>query len=251
MTHELRWIIPNWPAHLRVKARSTTRIGGQSTPPFDALNLALHVNDNVTNVEKNRKILSEYLPAKPLWLNQIHSTQLVENNAAASQNQEADASWSNSPNQVCVVMTADCLPVLLTDEGGQVVAAVHAGWRGLADGIVEKTIQEILPNSQGKLMAWMGPAISQRAFQVGAEVKAAFAHVEDFAHAFMPDEQETDKFYCDLYALCRKILNAHEVEDVYGGEYCTYTQSELFFSYRRVHQTGRMATMIWIDPAQT
>lgn len=239
------FISVNWPAPDSVRAIITTRNGGQSLTPYASFNLAEHVGDNPISVQKNRQALvrSAQLPAEPLWLRQTHSTRVID----ASQWQadvEADAIICDAPNQVCVVMTADCLPILITDKSGSQIAAVHAGWRGLLDGIIENTLAKFnAPASE--LMAWLGAAIGPEAFEVGPEVKEAFVAIDSRAEsAFVPSH--SDRFLADIYQLARQRLSAQGVSAIYGGDYCTYTEKERFFSYRRDGITGRMATLIWI-----
>lgn len=237
------FIVPNWPAPPRVKALQTTRLGGVSQPPFDTMNLGTHVGDQSAAVQSNRQRLLKYLPNQPLWLTQTHSATVLQ--AADYQaDLQADACVASLPQQVCVVMTADCLPVLLCDRAGSVVAAAHAGWRGLAQGILEATVHAMqLPAAQ--LMAWLGPAIGPQAFQVGEEVRQAFMQYDPAAaQAFLPDG---DKYLCDLYHLARMRLQALGLSQIDGGEYCTFSDPQRFFSYRRDQQCGRMATFIWLD----
>lgn len=237
------FIVPDWPAPANVKTLQTTRHGGYSLPPYDSLNLGAHVGDDPMRVERNRNQLNEILPSEPVWLEQVHGTEVALAEAAGCR-PVADACISRRKNAVCVVMTADCLPVLLCDETGTVVGAVHAGWRGLLDGVIEATVAAMaVPGAQ--MLAWLGPAIGPQAFEVGPEVRAAF--VARDAAADTTFVAHGDKFLADLYALARQRLAALGVSHVYGGDYCTYTERERFFSYRRDGATGRMATMIWLE----
>lgn len=244
MTNELdlTFITPSWPAPNCVKAIQTTRQGGVSKPPYNALNLATHVNDLPRDVAHNRQMLSAYLPSEPVWLNQIHSTRVV--NAATCQCiEDADASFTTQEHVVCVTMTADCLPVLLCDQAGTVVAAAHAGWRGLCDGVVEATIAA-MPVEPAQLIAWLGPAIGPEAFEVGQDVVQQFIDKDkQAANAF---KRTTDKWLGDLYLIARQRLNSAGVKQIYGSVDCTFGNPERFFSYRRNQDTGRMATMIWL-----
>lgn len=236
-------IIPDWPAPARVKAIQTTRQGGVSIAPYDSLNLGGHVGDNPLAVERNRILLNKLLPSEPVWLEQIHGT-LVANADRASCQPQADACIARHRAAVCAVMTADCLPVLLCDAQGSVVGAAHAGWRGLRDGVIETTVlaMGVAPQS---LMAWLGPAISQEAFEVGEEVRAAFVAIQpQAASAFIAGQ--SGKWLADIYALARLRLNALGVTQIYGGGRCTYREREQFFSYRRDGVTGRMGTFIWL-----
>lgn len=254
------FITPNWPAPVNVHALQTNRGAassdakktGFSFSPYNSFNLGDHVKDNPIHVAQNRQLLSQFLPSEPVWLNQTHSTNIVN---AANTNcvPDADASFSTKKNAVCVVMTADCLPVLLCDKAGTIVVAVHAGWRGLCDGALEASIDEASRAAQIKpndLMAWLGPAIGPNAFKVGAEVRAQFIAKDAKAEvAFKPngDNQEQDKWLCDIYQIATQRLNNVGVTQIYGGDRCTFTEKENFYSYRRDGATGRMATMIWLS----
>lgn len=238
-------IIPDWPAPPKVRALQTTRSGGLSLAPYDSLNLGMHVGDAKLTVARNRMSLNVLLPSEPVWLEQVHGT-VVANADAASCVPQADACIARKRSAVCVVMTADCLPILLCDAQGTVVAAVHAGWRGLAAGVIEATVAAMQVDGS-QMMAWMGPAISQAAFEVGAEVRDVFiAHHSASAAAFVAQDAG-DKYRADLYALARLRLNALGITKIYGGDRCTYSESEQFFSYRRDGVTGRQGTFIWLD----
>jgi YfiH family protein len=241
------WIVPRWPAPARVRAVSTTRIGGVSRAPYDALNLGDHVGDNAGTVAANREFLAQAvgLPGRPAWLQQVHGTQVVDA-AAVTAPVAADAAYALEPDVVCAVLTADCLPVLLCDRGGQVIAAAHAGWRGLAAGVVERTVAA-LPVSGGELLAWLGPAIGAAAYVVGDEVRDAFlAHDSAAAGAaFRP--AAGGGWHADLYLLARQRLRSHGVNAVYGGQFCTFQEAARFYSFRRDGITGRMASLIWLQ----
>jgi hypothetical protein len=237
-------LIPDWPAPANVRALQTTRQGGISAAPYDSLNLGSHVGDVPLAVARNRILLNTLLPSEPVWLEQVHGTVVASADAASCRTQ-ADACIARQRAAVCVVMTADCLPVLLCDEAGTVVGAAHAGWRGLCDGVIEATVKamEIKPQD---LMAWLGSAISQQAFEVGAEVRDAFIAIQpQAASAFVPGQP--GKWFADIYALARLRLNALGITQIYGGDYCTFRERERFFSYRRDGVTGRMGTFIWIE----
>lgn len=239
------WIVPDWPAPLHVGALVTTRNGGVSQGPYASWNLAKHVGDAESAVEKNRAVLSEIVPTKPLWLNQVHGTDVVDA-AGPGSVFDADASFTRRRDRACVVMTADCLPVLFCDRDGSVVAAAHAGWRGLAGGVLEATIAAMACDAK-HLMAWLGPAIGPDSFEVGDDVYAAFTELEPpAADAF---KRRGDKWLADIYALARLRLSAAGVTSVFGGGYCTYRDSARFFSYRRDGVTGRMAALIWLGEA--
>jgi YfiH family protein len=237
-------IRPDWPAPAAVQAVVTTRAGGVSQPPYDTLNLGDHVGDDPAAVNTNRERLCEALslPAAPRWLRQVHGTCSVEASRCGDQC-EADAAHTRSPGVVCAVLTADCLPLLLCDRNGREVAAVHAGWRGLLNGVIEQTVARM---GEADLLAWMGPAIGPNAFEVGEEVREAFCSEDTAAEAaFMPSTN--GRYLADIYALARQRLTHAGVAAVSGGEYCTYSDPERFYSYRRDGQTGRMASLIWID----
>lgn len=240
-------IVPDWPAPANVRALQTTRNGGFSVAPCDSLNLGSHVGDDPVAVEKNRHLLNTLVPSEPVWLEQVHGTNVVMAETAGCL-PRADACVSRSNNAVCAVMTADCLPVLLCNTAGSVVAAAHAGWRGLADGVIEAAVGAMeVPGAE--LMAWLGPAIGPQAFEVGAEVRDALIGNDPAAvAAFIPlpmTENGGQKYLANLYRLARQRLAALGVAQVYGGDFCTYAEKERFFSYRRDGRTGRMATLIW------
>lgn len=235
--------IPDWPAPSNIKAIQTTRLGGYSAAPFDSFNLASHVQDDGLAVRKNRQLLREHLPSEPVWLNQVHGVDVVDATKPFCL-KDADASFSKNKNVVCVTMTADCLPVLLCNKQGSAVASIHAGWRSLCNGVIESTINAIGEEPE-KLMAWLGPAIGQDAFEVGPEVREAF--ITKYAQAEVAFKSAGDKWLGNLYLLAKQRLNKQGVIEVYGGGECTYSNSSQYFSYRRDGITGRMATMIWFE----
>lgn len=246
-------IIPDWPAPTNVRALQTTREGGVSVGTYATFNLGDHVGDDPVAVARNRALLRADLPADPVWLKQVHGNIVVDADCTIGV-PDADASFSSKADKVCAVMTADCLPLLLCDEAGTVVAAAHAGWRGLAGGVVEATVRamNVAPES---LLAWLGPAIGPQAFEVGNEVREAFlAHDPSAVKAFVPSPilrtqdsaLSTDKWLANIYLLARQRLALLGVERVYGGDLCTYTDAERFYSYRRDQVTGRMASLIWL-----
>jgi YfiH family protein len=240
----MNFLKPNWPAPAHVHAASTLRSGGVSRAPYESFNLAAHVGDDAEAVTENRRLLRDALclSNEPAWLDQVHSDAVVEANTWP-QPKRADASVARTPGQVCVVLTADCLPVLFCSRDGDRVAAAHAGWRGLAAGILDNTVGSLgLPGSE--LLAWLGPAISQPAFEVGDDVRVAFlARDSGVESAFVLNSR--GRWQCDLYALARRNLARLGVHDVYGGEHCTFSDQDRFFSYRRDGQCGRMATLVW------
>jgi len=239
------WIEPDWPAPSWVRAASSTRRGGLSRGPYAGWNLGDHVGDDPAAVAANRALLRERLalPAEPLWLRQVHGCTVAEGEGGC----EADAALALGPGQVCAVLTADCLPLLLCDRAGTRVAAVHAGWRGLAAGVIEAAIAR-LGAAPAELLVWMGPAIGADAFEVGDEVRRAFlADGSTGADtAFRPSPN--GRWLADLYALAASRLRALGVTEVRGGGLCTYADKERFFSFRRDGVTGRMASLVWIEP---
>lgn len=243
--HQEHLLVPEWPAPMRVRAISTTRHGGISEPPYNSLNLADHVADLPAYVTANRQRLAKIAgyPREPAWLQQIHGNQVVTAETVCEP-VAADAAWTREPGYPCVVMTADCLPVLFCDRAGTVVAAAHAGWRGLAGGVIAATVAQInVPPNQ--LLAWLGPAIGPAAFEVGAEVRAAFLLLDaDCTGCFQPSP--AGRWLADLYGLARRQLESLGVTAIYGGNFCTFSDSERFFSYRRESRTGRMASLIWL-----
>lgn len=235
------WIEPEWPAPSAVRAASTLRRGGVSTGSYQSLNLGAHVGDEPRRVVENRRRLRETLklPGEPVWLNQVHGNAVIR--AEASSERNADAAFTDRPGVVCAVMTADCLPILLCSEDGDRVAAAHAGWKGLAAGVIEAAVKSL---GTDRLMAWLGPAIGPETFEVGREVRETFVGKRTaFAAAFR--EKGDGKWLADLYRLARIVLNDIGVSAIYGGGYCTFSNADDFFSYRRDRVTGRMATLIW------
>ncbi len=239
------WITPSWPAPAHIRACSTTRAKGVSTGPYEGLNLGDAVGDEALAVAKNRQLLITTLALKqpPLWLSQQHGNRVV----SASAHQPgigADGCVSQCPDQVCVVLGADCLPVLLCDRAGTRVAAAHAGWRGLAAGILEATVSR-LDIKPDELLAWLGPAIGDQAYIVGEEVRAAFMAQDDAAVTAFRSAKGSG-WHADLYQLARQRLWASGVTSIHGGEHCTYRDSNRFYSFRRDGVSGRMASLIWI-----
>ncbi|HXZ53991.1 MAG TPA: peptidoglycan editing factor PgeF [Burkholderiales bacterium] len=237
------WIVPDWPAAGRVRALVTTRSGGVSSGPFATLNLGARVGDDPGCVARNRAILRACLPAEPAWMRQVHGTAVVDPERAPS-GAEADAAVTRAPGVVCAVTTADCLPVFLSDRSGSVVGIAHAGWRGLAAGVIESAVRA-MSAPPGDLIAYIGPGIGARRYEVGEEVREAFvANDPAAAAAFAPSRE--GRYLADLYALARGRLTAAGVGATYGGGYCTASE-ERFFSFRRDRPTGRMASLIWIE----
>ena len=248
----LQTISPDWPAPPAVRAAFTLRMGGVSAAPFDSLNVGAHVGDTGAAVTENRRRVCTQLrlPAEPLWLEQVHGIDVLELDArpaaaaTAARSGPADAVIARRAGQVCVIQVADCMPVLFAARDGRAVAAAHAGWRGLAAGVLEATVARLAVAPRG-LIAWLGPAIGPAHFEVGGEVRAAFlAHDPAAAGAFRANSR--GRWQCDLSALARQRLGAAGVSAVFGGRWCTYADPARFFSYRRDGQCGRMAALIWL-----
>lgn len=238
-------IQPQWPAPSAVSACCTTRLGGVSESPFDSFNLALHVGDDEARVRQNRQDLRErlQLPAEPGWLNQTHGIRTVVLEQDSSR--DADAAVSRQPGQVAVVMTADCLPILICNRCATEVAAVHAGWRGLQSGVIQSALAA-MQSTNDQLMAWIGPGISQPCFEVGDEVRAAFADSAPAAADYFSAHGQ-GHWLCDLAGLAERVLTQQGVSQVFRDPHCSYRDAELFYSYRRAATTGRMASLIWIS----
>lgn len=246
----MSFIEPEWPAPANVVAMSTLRSGGSSSGPYASLNLADHVADDAVAVAANRAAVARRLPvdSRLQWLEQVHGNQVVRAGSTAG-TPCADASWSRDCGQACVVMTADCLPVLFCSRSGDVVAAAHAGWRGLLAGVLENTVAA-MGARPGDILAWLGPAIGPAAFEVGPEVRAAFLaaasrdQIDAVDASFVSSQQNPGHYLADLYALARVRLGALASGNIFGGDYCTYGDGARFFSYRRDGRTGRMASII-------
>ncbi len=245
------WLKPDWPAPARVRAFMTTRAGGVSQAPWDSMNPAMHVEDDPIAVTENRAILRRDLPAEPLWLNQVHGVDVAECGIAQA-GIAADAGVARRQGQVSAVLTADCLPALFCDRAGTVVAAAHAGWRGLVAGVLEATLTAMAVPPE-EILVWLGAAIGPDAFEVGDEVRLAFMDANPLTGiAFRPAGPTTfdaapRKWLADIYTLARIRLASVGVGAVYGGGLCTYTDQTRFYSYRRAARTGRMASLIWLE----
>lgn len=250
----MKFLTPDW-ADIpdNIGALTTLREGGMSLAPYDdgitgrnGLNLASHVGDDPEHVRQNRALLRPFLPSEPVWLMQTHSTKVVDA-ARATHAPEADASLTTERSVVCVTLTADCLPVLLCDAKGTVVAAAHAGWRGLADGILEQTVLRMRASGAEDILAWFGPAIGPQSFEVGDDVLQAFAaRGENRRKAFKPIVGQPGKYLSDIYLLARQTLNDVGVDRISGGGLCTVIDQTRFYSFRRDEVTGRMASLIWL-----
>jgi len=245
MTHR-DWIVPDWPAPARVRAFATTRAGGVSEGEYGSLNLGTGSGDDPARVAKNRLVLREHLPEMPDWLAQRHGIHVARFGAErGAEPAVADGAVTSEPNRVCGVLTADCMQLLLCDAAGTQVGAVHAGWRGMAAGVIEAGV-EALGVAPGEVLAWMGPTIGPKAFEVGPEVREAFVAVDPAAQgAFAP--YNPGKYLADLYGLARQRLARAGVTRVYGGDFCTFTERDRFFSYRREKKSGRMGAFIWLE----
>lgn len=245
------WIVPDWPAPGNVKALFTTRNGGVSGGPYASFNLGDHVGDDPAAVEQNRSLLCQILPGKPRWLKQVHGTTSVRiDDYDCSALCDGDAAFSRCAGNICAVLVADCLPILLCNHAGTLAGVIHAGWRGMVGGVIERMLSEI-SRADGidlRIMAWLGPAIGPRHFEVGEEVRQAFIeHDRRSAIAFRPHHTHNGKWFADLFMLARQRLTEAGVTEVYGGGECTFSNPEKFFSYRRDGSTGRMAGLIWLD----
>lgn len=237
-----QWIVPDWPAPASVRALVTTRAGGSSRGPYAGMNLGRRTADDAAAVEANHALLNQCLPAPPRWLAQVHGSTVVDADALTVI-PEADASVACQPGTVCAILIADCLPVLLTDHAGTCVGAAHAGWRGLAGGVLANTVAR-MPAAPAELLAWIGPGIGAGAFEVGDDVRQAFcAGNPGRTGAFTP--LRPGKWLCDLPALARDALHRAGVRQVFGGDLCTHSDPQRFFSHRRNPVTGRMAALIW------
>jgi len=251
MISEQAVLRPDWSAPANVHALCTTRQGGVSQPPWNTLNLGGHVGDDPEGVDTNRQRLAEFAGLETrriAWLNQVHGTNVVEvTNENVASVPEADASFTREPGIACAILTADCLPVVLCDRTGTVVGAAHAGWRSLCGGVLENLVKAMAVPG-GELMAWLGPAIGPKQFEVGPEVRDAFlAHDPDAASAFTEEGARPRHYLADIYQLARQRLASAGVCSVSGGSLCTVRDRDWFFSYRRDGRTGRMATLIWMN----
>ena len=239
--------VPEWEIPANVRALQTTRMGGVSRAPWDGFNLGDHVGDVPEAVAANRALLRRKLPGDPFWLKQVHGTVAVDVDKWPKINQ-GDAAYSRQPGHVCAVMTADCLPVLFCDRQGLLVAAAHAGWRGLLAGVLESAVgaMQVVP---GNILAWLGPAIGPAHFEVGGEVRDAFVAGDPAASLAFAPRAADGKWLCDIYLLARQRLRRMGVTAISGGDACTVSDGDRFFSYRRDGVTGRMASLIWLERA--
>ncbi|MDI9238846.1 peptidoglycan editing factor PgeF [Lysobacter sp. LF1] len=246
------WLDAQWPAPRTVRAFTTLRHAlGVSQPPFDHFNLGLRAGDDAADVERNRALLVEHahLPSPPCWLRQVHGVEVARFDAPSGVEREADASVTGTPGTVLAILTADCMPVLFCDENGSEVAAAHAGWRGLAGGVLENTLAA-MRGASGRMHVWLGPAAGPQAYEIGEEVRDAFVARDSGADAAFAYTRP-GHWRVDLYALARRRLQAAgvAVERIHGGGLCTISDPQRFFSHRRDQRGGRMASLIWIEPA--
>ncbi|MDC8760383.1 peptidoglycan editing factor PgeF [Janthinobacterium fluminis] len=254
------FLLPHWPdAPANIGALSTLRGGGVSPAPYGdgqgggGLNLGVHVGDRADLVQRNRYLLQGVLPTQPAWLTQVHgSAALDASDIVPGHAPEADASFTAARGAVCAILTADCLPVLFCDADGKVVAAAHAGWRGLAGGVLAHTVRAMRGAGAGDILAWLGPAIGPSQFEVGADVLQAFragaegaGALAEVEAAFAPLPGRPGKYLADIYALARSVLRRDGVGRIAGGEFCTVSDAARFYSYRRDGVTGRQASLIW------
>ena len=239
---KLDLIQPEWPAPANVRAFSTTRIGGFSQAPWDSLNLGGNCGDDPQHVLKNRQLLESLLPSKPNWLRQVHGIHVANLDGDGVLEIDGDASTTTTAGRVCAILTADCLPVIFCNKQGTKVAAAHAGWRGLANGVLEATVAAMNCDPTD-LLVWLGPAIGPTAFEVGKDVLDVFnqSHQDNYV-AFKP---HGDRWLADLYELARLSLSRVGIRNISGGQLCTYSEQDKFYSYRRDGETGRMATVVW------
>jgi len=242
MKHD--WIVPDWPAPPGIRALITTRSGGASSGVFTSMNLGGQVGDDAAACRENRARLRSMLPAEPLWLRQVHGNTVVEAPLAAPET-VADGAVARVPGAVIAVLTADCLPLLLCDRQGTAVGVVHAGWRGLAAGVIENTVAKMQVDPS-QLMAYLGPAIGAAAYEVGEDVRREFVAADQRAKAAFAN-RSPGKYLADLYLLARQRLAKMGIMAVHGGGFCTFAESGRFFSYRRDGPTGRMASLIWME----
>jgi YfiH family protein len=237
------WLPASWDAPSTIRAGTSTRLGGHSLPPFDTLNLALHVGDVSETVRLNRSRLSELLklPSTPVWLEQVHGNRIVTESDL--DNNIADGIYSEKAGVVCVIMTADCVPLLLCNTSGTKIAAVHAGWRGFCAGVIDKALALF---GKDEVQAWIGPHIGADHYEVGDDVRSACLHkYPQLAHAFQPNQR--GRWQANLETMVRHSLAGTGVKSIFSSNYCTYSEADKFYSYRRNPQTGRTASMIWMD----
>ncbi len=239
------WLDADWPAPKNIHAGTTTRINGYSKTPYNSLNLAQHVGDDSNNVKRNRKILSDHLKlqSEPFWLNQTHSSSIISIDNTL-EDREADGSFTSRKNKVCTIMTADCVPVLFCNKNGTKVAAIHAGWKGICAGIIENAVKTF--SDPESILVWIGPCISNKHYEIGKDVyEGGLNHSNTVASAF--EQINVNHWYADLVKIVRILLENTGVGAIYECNLCTYEMEDMFFSYRRDGNTGRTASMIWME----
>lgn len=239
-----QWLSADWPAPQWVKTCVTTRQLGSSQGPWKGFNLGDHVGDDPVHVAANRAELQRELGCQPAWLEQTHGTDVVRADPAVIA--QADAAWTDQPGVACTIMTADCLPVLFCDRAGTRVAAAHAGWRGLLAGILENTLKALAVDPS-QVLVWLGPAIGPQAFEVGGEVREAFIRLDARAESAFVPSARPGHYLADIYQLARQRLRAAGVQTISGGDQCTVSNPPRYYSYRRDGQTGRMASLVWLE----
>ena len=239
------WLWADWPAPKHVRAGTSIRLGGHSKTPYDALNLAQHVGDDPVDVKKNRETLSNYLnlQSDPIWLNQTHRSNIISIDAPP-ENREADGSFATKKNKVCSILTADCVPILFSNKSGTKIAAIHAGWKGICNGIIEDAITVF--SDPESVLVWIGPCISSKHYEVSNDVyNSCLSHSTSLKNAF--NQVNINHWHCDLAKIVKIILKKAGIGAIYECKLCTYNMNELFFSYRRQNKTGRTTSMIWME----
>ena len=250
--HGLEVLKPNWLVPEHVHAFVSTRKGGLSNTPYDSLNLGKHVGDHLTQVEQNRELLQKILPSDPLWLNQVHGTKIW---TSPQSSLEADGAITQQVNQVLTIMTADCMPILFCDEQGDMLGACHAGWRGLAQGVIQSTVDQMVVKKQpddiknyiSKIRVYLGPSIGPRHFEVGIDVYDTFSHIlpsQQMSLYFLPTTY-THKYFANLFGIAQFQLNKLGIVHIFSEEICCFERSDLFYSHRRDKKTGRFASFLW------
>ncbi|MBU0455753.1 MAG: peptidoglycan editing factor PgeF [Pseudomonadota bacterium] len=240
----MKFILPTWPAAKHVHALTTTREGGVSQPPYDSLNVGIHVEDDLNAVQQNRSLITQHaeLPSEPVWLTQLNENKVVQ--ADAPETREADGAYTNKSRIVCCIMTADCLPVFICDQEGTEIAVLHGGWHGLASGVIANGLQFFHAKKQ-ELLVWLGPTISQKHFEVGEEVRDCFLKLDSKLHTeFQPSKP--GHFFADLSGIATHLLYEEGITQVFDSKQCTYAHPELFYSYRKDGITGRIANLLWL-----
>ena len=238
--------IPDWPAPRNVKAIITQRLGGTSPPPYNSFNLSYSVGDSERNVTNNRLLLEKIIKKSPRWLNQIHGSNVILAETINDSEVEADGSFTRKNNVVCALTVADCVPVLICDNNGTTVAAIHAGWKGIFSGILETTVN-LLSISSTNTLVYLGPGIGPKEFEIGPDVHEMICSQPSFKQNEILEHPKNNKWYANLFQIITNRFLAMQIENIYGGNVCTYSNPELYFSNRRDNPTGRMAACIWLE----